>query len=150
MDAAEEVQRTAVVARARKWLGTPFRDQTDIIGVGVDCAMLLVRCFVDTGVLAPFDPRPYSPQWHLHQRAEKYLEWLRGFADETDEMRPGNVAVYKFGLCYSHGGIVLDPQNMISAYLQHRIASIQELWAPGYVDRPRLIFDVWAKRRDRG
>jgi hypothetical protein len=31
---------------------------TDLKGVGVDCGMLIVRVFVDTGLCAPFDPRP--------------------------------------------------------------------------------------------
>jgi cell wall-associated NlpC family hydrolase len=56
-------QRARVVKEAVGWLGTPYRHQADIKGAGVDCGMLLVRVFVDTGLVAPFDPRPYENDW---------------------------------------------------------------------------------------
>jgi len=70
------IQRAAVVAEARRWIGTPYHHQADVLGAGVDCGMLLVRVYVDTGVVPPFDPRPYSVQWHLHREDERYLGFL--------------------------------------------------------------------------
>ena len=54
-------QRAAVVAAARAWIGTPYHHMADIKGVGVDCAMLLVRVYCDLGLVEHFDPRPYTP-----------------------------------------------------------------------------------------
>ena len=45
----------------------------DIPGVGVDCAMMLVRVFCDLGLVEPFDPRPYTRDWMLHRDDERYL-----------------------------------------------------------------------------
>ena len=49
--------REKIVAEARSWIGTPYHNCADIKGVGVDCGMLLVRVYVDTGVVPPFDHR---------------------------------------------------------------------------------------------
>ena len=37
------IDRAAVVAAAREWIGTPYHHMADIKGVGCDCAMLLER-----------------------------------------------------------------------------------------------------------
>ena len=68
--------RAAVVAEARSWIGTPYHLGADVKGAGVDCAMILVRVFCDLGLVAPFDPRPYSNDWHLHRGEEVYLGLL--------------------------------------------------------------------------
>ncbi|HEY3778778.1 MAG TPA: hypothetical protein VGL35_12040 [Rhizomicrobium sp.] len=105
-------QRTAFIAEAMTWLGTPFRDQADVKGGGVDCAMLLVRAAVDTGIVAPFDPRPYPPQWHLHRDEERFLAIVSRLGAEVDRApMPGDVIVYRVGRCFSHGGIVIAPRQ---------------------------------------
>jgi hypothetical protein len=57
---AEAAGRQAFVEEALSWTGTPFVDCSDIKGPGgaVDCAMLLTRCAIDTGLVPAFDPRP--------------------------------------------------------------------------------------------
>jgi cell wall-associated NlpC family hydrolase len=114
----EAEQRAAVVAAARSWIGTPYHNCADIKGVGVDCGMLIVRVFVDTGLVAPFDPRPYPADWHLHRSEEKYLGFVFDRCAEVAAPQPGDVAVFKFGRCYSHGGIVTKghPRTMVHAY----------------------------------
>jgi len=114
----ESDERLAVVAEARKWLRTPYHHCADVLGAGVDCGMLIVRVFVDAGLCEPFDPRPYSPDWHLHRSAEKYLGFVFDRCKEVETPKPGDVAVFKYGRCYSHGGIVTDadPLTIIHAY----------------------------------
>ena len=68
--------REKVVAEAKSWIGTPYHNCADVKGVGCDCGMLLVRVFVDLGIVEPFDPRPYAHDWHLHRGEERYLEAL--------------------------------------------------------------------------
>ena len=67
----EAAERAAVVAAARAWIGTPYHHMADIKGVGVDCAMLLVRVYCDLGLVEPFDPRPYTQDWMMHQEDRK-------------------------------------------------------------------------------
>lgn len=100
--------RQLIVAEAMTWMDTPYHHLGDIKGAGVDCAMLLVRTFVDVGILPAFDPRPYSPQWHLHRSDEKYLGWLRQYATETEQPQPGDVGVWRYGRAFSHAGILVE------------------------------------------
>lgn len=115
---AERYQRGLVVNEARSWVGTPYHDQGDIKGAGVDCGMLLVRVFVDTGLCAPFDPRPYPGDWYMHRSAERYLSFILDRGGETGDPKPGDVMVFRYGRCYAHGGIVtaLDPLKIVHAF----------------------------------
>jgi len=140
-----------VIAEARTWLGTPFRNCGDAKGAGVDCAMLLVRAFVDTGAIAPFDPRPYSYQWHLHRDEEKFLAIIETLGREVDRPPiPGDVMVYQFGRCFSHGALVIDAGHVIHAWsLEGRvtISPMREIRLARLNDgrpRPRKLFDPWA------
>ncbi|MGH6864514.1 MAG: hypothetical protein ACRECN_09680, partial [Methylocella sp.] len=107
----EGEQRTAIVREARSWIGTPYHAQADVKGAGVDCGMLLVRVFVDCGLCEPFDPRPYADDWYLHRSEERYLGFIVDRTKEVDPSAgsgplPGDVMVFRYGRCYSHGGIV--------------------------------------------
>lgn len=108
-----------VVAEALSWLDTPYHHAADVKGVGVDCAMLLVRVFVDSGVLAPFDPRPYPHDWYLHHDRERFLGWIEQFATRLDWREPelpGDVRLYNFGRCVSHGAVVVSDGIMVHAW----------------------------------
>jgi NlpC/P60 family putative phage cell wall peptidase len=110
-----------IVQEARKWLNTPYHHCGDVLGVGVDCAMFIVRVFCDTGITPPVDPRPYSPDWHLHRSEEKFFGWFRDRAFQVDEPRPGDIPLFRYGRCVSHCGILetLDPEPiMIHASLE--------------------------------
>jgi cell wall-associated NlpC family hydrolase len=147
--ADEAAERAAVVAAARSWLGTPYHNCADIKGAGVDCGMLLVRVFVDTGLCKPFDPRPYPPDWHLHHSGEKYLGFVFDHAKEVTKPRPGDVAVFRFGRCYAHGGVVVgaDPVAIVHAYAPHRRV-VEEILAQNSVlsekKRAPRFFSHWA------
>jgi NlpC/P60 family putative phage cell wall peptidase len=110
--------RVRVVDAARKWIGTPYHHMADIHGVGVDCAMLLVRVFCGLGLVTPFDPRPYTRDWMLHRDDERYLGFLLASAREVDAPQPGDVIVFRVGRCYAHAGIVTkaDPLTILHAF----------------------------------
>jgi cell wall-associated NlpC family hydrolase len=152
---AEIEQRAAFIAEARTWLGTPFRDQGDVRGPNgaVDCAMLLVRAAVDTGLVPPFDPRPYPPQWHLHRDEERFLTIVGRLGEEVDRAPiPGDVIVYRFGRCYAHGGIIIENDHVLHAYYKTGHVAICPLrdvelsYLPDGKPRPFKLFDLWAQR----
>ena len=61
-----------VVAEAKTWLRTPYHHAADIKGVGVDCAMILLRVYQAVGAVPPeVDPRPYPADWFLHRDEER-------------------------------------------------------------------------------
>jgi len=119
-------QRTDIVAAARGWIGTPYHNCADIKGVGVDCGMLLVRVFVDLGLCEPFDPRPYSPDWHLHRGEERYLGLLLARSHRTERPEAGDMMLFRYGRCYSHGGIVTNPAPLTIVHAFHPAGRVIE------------------------
>ncbi|HEY1944125.1 MAG TPA: hypothetical protein VGH40_18585 [Roseiarcus sp.] len=125
----ERHARARVVAAAREWIGTPYHHMADVKGVGCDCAMLLVRVYVDLGLVDPFDPRPYTRDWHLHRGEERYLAHLLARAHEVASPQPGDVVLFKYGRCFSHGGIVTrqTPLTIVHAFHPARIVLEEDL-----------------------
>jgi cell wall-associated NlpC family hydrolase len=146
----ETAQRETVVAEARSWIGTPYHNCGDIKGAGVDCAMLLVRVFVDTGLCEPFDPRPYAPDWHMHRGEERYLGFVFDRARAVVAPQLGDVAVFKFGRCYAHGGIVTraDPLTIVHAYAPARCVFEEAVGQNAVLMEPQRapqFFSYWAR-----
>ncbi len=142
--------RALVIKEARKWIGTPYKNCGDVLGVGVDCGMLLVRVFVDTGLCAKFDPRPYPIDWHLHRSEEKYLGFIFDRCAEVEKPQPGDVIVFKLGRTYSHGGIVTctDPLTLIHAYWPVKRVLEQVLAQDVQLSDPKRVhkfFSYWKR-----
>ena len=110
--------RDQVVAEAYTWLGTPYHHQARIKGVGVDCAMLLCEVFEATKLTDRIEPDDYPPDWHLHQGEERYLRYVEQYGVEVTEPKPGDVALFQFGRCISHGALVVDWPVVIHAYFR--------------------------------
>ncbi len=127
----EEVQRAAIVAEARSWIKTPYHPEGDLKGIGVDCGMLLVRVFVDLGIISPFDPRPYPQDWMMHRGDEKYLGFILNHMQEVAIPKSGDIMVFRFGRCYSHGGIVTstNPLMIVHAFATARAVVEEEVGA---------------------
>ena len=106
----EAAARAAVVAAARAWIGTPYHHMADVKGVGVrlrDAAgarLLSISAWSSRSIRAPI-PR----DWHLHRGEERYLGFLLARAREVAAPLPGDVVLFRYGRCFSHGGIVTQP-----------------------------------------
>jgi len=150
----EQAERKAVVAEAMTWMraNTQFREMADKKGVGVDCTMLLVRCFVDTGAVEPFDPRPYPPRWFLSKDHPNILmPWLEQFGERipAEKAQPGDVITCKIGRHYAHTGIVVDKNYIIHSYMDVGYVVLTERNHSGLQSAEPLYFDMWAKKRAR-
>lgn len=147
----ETSQRAAVVAEARKWIGTPYHNCADVRGAGVDCGMLIVRVFVDTGLCEAFDPRPYPFDWHLHRSEERYLGFVFDRTAEVTGPRPGDVVVFRVGRCYAHGGIVSAPAplTIVHAYFPARRVLEDVVGRDSALSEPARqprFFSPWARK----
>ena len=108
--------RARVVAEALTWQGTRYHHQASVKGVGVDCLMIIVRVGQAVGLIDPgLKIPPYSTQFNLHRSSESYLEGLLGHMREVEIPRPGDVAIWKFGRCFSHAGIIKEWPTVIHA-----------------------------------
>ncbi|VTZ23247.1 conserved hypothetical protein [Methylocella tundrae] len=144
----DDCQRARIVAEARRWIGTPYHSCADILGAGVDCGMLLVRVYVDLGLVPPFDPRPYPEDWHLHRSAERYLGFIVKTCKEIAAPRSGDIVVFKYGRCFSHGAIVTEenPITIVHAFQPYGVVFEEEVRRNAQLvepKRPRRYFSLW-------
>jgi cell wall-associated NlpC family hydrolase len=120
--------RAAVCAEALSWLGTAYHHHGRLKGVGVDCAQILCAVYEACGLVPHVDPGLYPHDWHLHRSEELYIAWLERCGAREVVQTPGNhagacgpqvadVALFKFGRTWSHGGIVVDTDTIVHAYL---------------------------------
>lgn len=109
--------RQRIVAEAESWLGTPYHHAAMVKGAGTDCGMMLVAVYHACGLIPAIDPRPYPQDWHLHRDDERYLGWVRRYGRETDRPLAGDLAVFRFGRTFSHGGILTGTGEIIHAYV---------------------------------
>ena len=107
--------REQIVQTAMDWLLTPYHHHARLKGVGVDCVQFLIAVFEECQ-LASAVADGYAQDWHLHRSEEKYLAGIQQYARQTDTPEPGDIALFRFGRCVSHAGIVLpEPRTVIHA-----------------------------------
>lgn len=139
-------QQQKVLDEARTWLGTPWHHEGAVKGAGVDCAMLLLRVFVEVGAIPEFDPRPYPIDHMMHSGDERFLGWLNRHADEVTDAEPqvADVIVYKVGRCYSHGAIVEQWPHIIHAFRDERAVVLSRFDVGRLVGKPFKLMRIRA------
>jgi NlpC/P60 family putative phage cell wall peptidase len=129
----------AILAEARRWIGTPYMHRASLRGVGCDC-LGLVR-----GVWrALYGPEPeiapdYSPDWAEATREERlYAAGLRHLVPiAVEAFSRGDVLLFRWrdGAPAKHLGIAASAASMIHA---HDGACVAEV--PFGIWRPRLAY----------
>lgn len=111
--------REDVVREALRWEGTPYHHRARLRGIGVDCAMLPAAVYEAVRLIPRVEP-DYSPQWMLHRDEEQFLGWVTRFAREIPRraVGPGDLAIWKYGRCYSHAAIVIDLPEVLHAVIR--------------------------------
>jgi cell wall-associated NlpC family hydrolase len=135
--------REQVIAEARTWLGTPYHHHARIKGAGVDCAQLLIEVYHEVGLIPRPDVGNYPTQWHLHRGEELYLHWIERYGVRVAEPRPGDVAVWQFGLTFSHGGIIVSDVDVIHALRDAGCVTITALREQPLADRPVRFYTMF-------
>lgn len=117
MNEKEKYERELVIKIAKEYLRTPYHHYGTVKGAGVDCLTLIIGIFKEAGLLRDVIVPKYSHEWHLHHSEEKYLNGLLKYSQEVEKPQPGDIALWKFGRCYSHGAIVIEWPIIIHAYI---------------------------------
>jgi NlpC/P60 family putative phage cell wall peptidase len=110
----------AIVAEARRWLGTPYRHQASVLGAGADC-LGLVRG-VWRGVVGdePEKAPAYTPDWAETLGEETLLSAARRHCGEIaiGKAREGDVLLFRMALGSpaKHAAIVSGEDRIIHAY----------------------------------
>lgn len=114
-------QRTTFILAALDYLGTPYRHRGMVKGAGVDCLTLIVCAGQAAGVLGHIDLPPYGREFNLHRGDETYLDGLLGFTHEVELPKPGDIALWRFGRCFSHAAIVVEWPMVVHAHVEHGV-----------------------------
>lgn len=142
MTEAQQRQRVCEIARA--WAGTPWHHKARIKGVGVDCAQLLIAVYAEAGLFDAFDPGDYSIDRMLHSPDEVFQGWCEKYGRLTETPAAGDVALWRFGRCYSHGGIVIDwPGSVIHAFRTFGKVCETPADASRLAGRPAIFYTFW-------
>jgi NlpC/P60 family putative phage cell wall peptidase len=126
MTGRRAVDRAAIVAEARSWVGTPYRHQASIQGVGCDCLGLVRGVWRALYGDEPEAPPPYRPDWAETGGRETLLEAARRHLVEipVSAARPGDVLLFRMSpdACLKHCAILADgrpgdpERRMLHAY----------------------------------
>lgn len=139
----EQKQREAVVQETLSWLNTPYHHMGRVKGAGTDCGMLLAEVFKNAGLIPRLDIEYYPIDWHLHRGKERYLGWVKKYAVEVErEPLPGDIILYQWGRCISHGAIVIDWPIVIHAYIRQGVVLADALKEP-LIERQKAVYSFW-------
>lgn len=137
--------RSRILTEARSWLGTPYHHKGRVKGAGVDCGGLLYEVYGRFYKLKPF-PQNYAQDWALHKKDELYLDFISEYVEEVGQPSPAGIVVFRFGRCFSHGGIVTEKQTVIHAWgrtgVGYVIESPLSFFKEGRFIRPRKFYSV--------
>jgi len=140
---SEAQQRSAVVVEGLTWLGTGYHHHARLKGVGVDCAQIICATFEAVDLVEPIDPGYYATDWHLHRSEEVYATWCAKYAKQVERPPiPGDVVLFRFGRCFSHGGIVVDTDTVLHAYINRGVILTRFTEEP-LAGRPMQTWSYW-------
>lgn len=119
----------AIVAAARGWIGTPYRHQASLKGVGCDCLGLIRGVWREVIGAEPQSVPPYAPDWSEASSHEALYEaGRRHFVEIAPGTREaGDVLLFRWRAQYpaKHLAIVSGANHMIHA---HDGASVAEVY----------------------
>ena len=151
MNVAEQREHVAQVAMSYR--GTPYHSHGRRKGIGVDCLTLLACVFEEAGLIREVKIPHYAPDFFKHQGAELYLNGLLEHTEETDELLPGNIILWKFGRCFSHAAIIVRWPQVVHAQYGRKVTMenienaewLVRMGEKRNEKRPTKIFSYWKK-----
>ena len=112
--------RTSIITAARGWIGTPYRHQASLRGVGCDCLGLVRGVWREVIGPEPEAPGPYAADWAEADGVERMaLAGARHFTPVAlDQFAAGDVLLFRWrdGLPAKHAGIATSADAMIHAH----------------------------------
>ncbi len=122
------IARDQIVAEARSWIGTPYRHQASLRGVGCDCLGLVRGVWRATLGAEPEAAPPYARDWAEAAGEEAFARAARRHLVEIarDEFMPGDVLLFRYAMRYpaKHAAIASAPDRMIHAHDGAAVAEV--------------------------
>ncbi|ADZ71343.1 NlpC/P60 family protein [Polymorphum gilvum] len=136
------IDRAALIAEARTWIGTPYRHQASAKGAGCDC-LGLVRGLWRAFCGAEPEPLPaYGADWAETGGGEAFAAAGRRWLVEIDPGRaaPGDVLLlrWKDGAPAKHAGLLATASTLVHAY--ERVGVVESPLVPAWRRRIAHVF----------
>jgi NlpC/P60 family putative phage cell wall peptidase len=132
----------AVIAEARSWIGTPYRHQASLKGVGCDCLGLLRGVWRAIHGVEPELTPAYAPDWAEAGGEERLAEAARRHLTEIapEDAGPGDVLLFRWRphLPAKHAAILTTTDRMIHAYDGAAVTEV--CFAPFWARRVAFVF----------
>jgi NlpC/P60 family putative phage cell wall peptidase len=114
------ITRDTIVAAARLWLGTPYRHQQSVRGLGADCLGLVRGVWRELVGEEPEKPPGYTPDWAEALGEETLLNAARRHCHEIPigMAQEGDILLFRMaeGSPAKHAGIITCEDKIIHAY----------------------------------
>ena len=114
-----------VLKAARPWIGTPYRHQASLRGVGCDCLGLVRGVWRELYGSEPESLKTYSADWAETGGPDALLEAARRYFVEKPiaEMAAGDLILFRWKPQHAakHAGFLTSPSGFIHAYEGHSV-----------------------------
>lgn len=122
------IEREQIAALARDWIGTPYRHQASLKGVGCDCLGLVRGVWRELGLEEPETVPPYASGWAEATGEEALAEAAQRHLLEIPctEFTTGDLLLFRWRphLPAKHAGIATSASSMVHAQDHARVAEI--------------------------
>ena len=124
----QAITRTDIIAEARSWIGTPYRHQASLKGIGCDCLGLVRGVWRALHGAEP-EPMPaYAPDWAEAAREETLAQAAARHLVAVDAARfaRGDVLLFRWrnGFPAKHSAIATTPERMVHAHDGAAVAEV--------------------------
>ncbi|HET8688175.1 MAG TPA: NlpC/P60 family protein, partial [Methanosarcina sp.] len=101
---------------AREWLGTPWRHNCQVKGVGVDCINFLEAVAKESG----YDIPPIPSHYGRTAIDDGIREYLNQYFIPSHTITTGTILLFQFGGYNNHVAIATSETTMIHASFRHK------------------------------
>jgi NlpC/P60 family putative phage cell wall peptidase len=120
--------QSLIVAEARAWIGTPYRHQASLKGVGCDCLGLVRGVWRAVMGAEPERAPPYAPDWAEAAGRETLTEAAGRHMTRVplNEFAPGDVLLFRWRaeMPAKHAAIVTGSDKMVHAHDGAAVAEV--------------------------
>jgi NlpC/P60 family putative phage cell wall peptidase len=114
------ITRSLIVAEARDWIGTPYRHQASLKGVGCDCLGLVRGVWRAVVGEEPERAPPYAPDWAEARGGEPLAEAAARHLTpiDCDQFGEGDLLLFRWRahLPAKHAAIVTAADRIVHAH----------------------------------
>ncbi len=131
-----------IIKECKSWKGTKFGHGVALKGYMADCIQFGVAVYRNLGMLpSNFKTQKYNRDWALHNSESVLVATIQKYCHQIqfDDIRVGDILLFKFGKCASHTAIYIGDGKIIhSVVKQGVIESNLKDWMGKFVSAWRL------------